>query len=670
MIPRKIKKLILSTKKILDNHIKIEFPEIEPSFNHILLYLIISEFIETRKWLQDLQQSIKLDLKRDFWSICTNDVNFDFDFNNINKLNEKVSNELKIIVNETFTIDQTDDTEESLLNDPILIDIQSLSNLIQYFHFITNDKEEDNSRKASGSYYTPPSVILYILSRLKSDILMNLDESDNIRVLDYSCGMGAFLIYAAAFVSLQNFKYIKFSFWGFDNDPYIIEICKFLLKLLNFHPKFGNMFQNISFLHTDSLESLKDNQWRDLLIKNSKNNLKIPPNFNEEVVDIIITNPPYKSWGLGRVGTLQSEFAEKYRKRFSTAEYKISYYALFIERAIQLLKPGGWGAFVLPDSFLMGKYYQKLRNFLLSKSILLEICLFEKNFWSQAIGLPIILIIQKISGDSNKIEGSMRSIKCKLKNNEVCILQEFKMDPKIFLKQPKKRFRLFFSKETENFTRRFEKDTIPFNNFFEIHHGIRSKTGIGKERITSRMKKNHYWKRGLISGNSVVPYLIHYQGHFIMVKPEMLFSGGFNASQIEHEKIILRRTGDRLIAAVDTDGFYHSNTLLYLIPRKDVISPISLFALCTILNSAIFNRYYQLITLKKGRTLPQVEIDTLDELPLKIDESLLQQLDGVGRILHRIRRTSQIHPLNKEDKKDIDDLIYLAERTIENLYLE
>jgi len=570
LIPtRKIKKLILSVKKNLNNHIN------ENSINLISKYLIIREFIETRNWLKNLKDSIKLDLKRDFWDICIKSDDIDYDYKSLNQLNAELSNELKNTEIEIFAIDQTYPIEDPLLNDQILADIQNLSNIIQYFHFISNDEDEDNSRKASGSYYTPPGVIIYILNRLKSDILMNMDSSENIRILDYSCGMGAFLIYAVAFVSLQNFKNINFSFWGFEYDPYIIEICKYLLKLLKFHTNFGNMFQNISFLNTDSLESLEENQWRELLAKNSKNNIELPPNFKEEIVDIIITNPPYKSWGLGRVGKLQSNLTEIYRNRFSTAEYKISYYALFIERALQFLKPGGWGAFVLPDSFLMGKYYQKLRNFLLSRSNLLEICLFEKNFWSQAnSGLPVILILQKISKDTDKIEGTMRSIRCNLKNNEVFILQEYKMDPKLFHNQPKHRFRLFFSEKTENFTTEFKKNSIPFKKYFEIHHGIRSKTGIGKDRITSRMKKNHYWKRGLISGNSIVPFQIHYQGHFIMIKPEMLFSGGFNASQIEQEKIILRRTGDRLIAAVDMDGFYHSNTLLYLIPKKDVVSPI------------------------------------------------------------------------------------------------
>ncbi|MHA1510401.1 MAG: N-6 DNA methylase, partial [Promethearchaeota archaeon] len=209
MIPtRKIKKLILSVKKNLNNHIN------ENSIIHISKYLIIREFIETRKWLQGIQDSIKLDLKRDFWDICINNDNIDYYYKSLNKLNAELSNELKNTVIEIFTIDQTYSTEDPLLNDPILTDIQNLSNIIQYFHFISNDKEENISRKASGSYYTPPGVIIYILNRLKSDILMNIYDSDNIRILDYSCGMGAFLIYATAFVSLQNFKNINFSFWG------------------------------------------------------------------------------------------------------------------------------------------------------------------------------------------------------------------------------------------------------------------------------------------------------------------------------------------------------------------------------------------------------------------------------------------------------------------------
>ena len=80
---RKIKKLILSIKKILNNHIQIEFTENEISVNIISIYIIVSEFIETRKWLQDLKEPIKRELKRAFWEICIESGKFDFDFINI-----------------------------------------------------------------------------------------------------------------------------------------------------------------------------------------------------------------------------------------------------------------------------------------------------------------------------------------------------------------------------------------------------------------------------------------------------------------------------------------------------------------------------------------------------------------------------------------------------------
>ena len=670
---RKIKNLVEAIKKILNNNFHKQFFDKMPPFHLYAQYLLIYGFIETRNWLEDLSPTIKQELINDSWNVCIGDAKSNNFYENYRKIDGKFSNELKKNVNEFFTSVQPFSIEDPILADPILNDIQNLINVLQYLHFFISDSNEENKeRKASGSYFTPPGVVMYILNRLEEDVLVNLGKSDNIRILDYSCGMGTFLFYAAAFISLQNFENIHFSFWGFDNDPYIIEICKYLLKLLKFHSKFGTMFQNISFLNMNSLEPLNKDQWNFLFNNISKNSNKFPLKFNENIVDIIITNPPYKSWGLGRVGTLQSDLVEKYRKRFSnTAEYKISFYSIFIERAVQFLKLGGWAAFVLPDSFLMGKYYQKLRIFLLSKCILLEICLFEKNFWKQAnIGLPVILIIQKKLEKSKKLNLPMRSVQCILKDEKVLTLEEYTMDQKIFIHQPKKRFRIFFSEETELFAKKFEKNAIPLKKFFEIHHGIRSRTGIGKERITSNLRRNNKWKRGIISGNSIVPYLINYQGRFILVKPDLLYSGGYSASQIESEKIILRRTGDRLIAAVDTEGFYLTNTLLYLIPKNDINPPLSLYALCVILNSVIFNKYYQLITLKKNRSLPQVEIDTLYELPLKIDKKIFQQLDEGGRILQRIRKTNQIHPLNKEDQKDIDELLDLFETTVENLYID
>ena len=96
------------------------------------------------------------------------------------------------------------------------------------------------------------------------------------------------------------------------------------------------------------------------------------------------------------------KFREQYyRANFpNSAEYKISLYALFIERSVQLLRPGGVGGLIFPDSFLAGKYFAKLRLFLLNTCRLRHFVLFQRNFWKNVeTGNPVILIFQKYSSD-------------------------------------------------------------------------------------------------------------------------------------------------------------------------------------------------------------------------------------------------------------------------------
>ena len=47
----------------------------------------------------------------------------------------------------------------------------------------------------------------------------------------------------------------------------------------------------------------------------------------------------------------------------NSAEYKIQIYPLFMEMGIKLLNPFGVNNFIVPDSFLIGKYFSKIRNF-------------------------------------------------------------------------------------------------------------------------------------------------------------------------------------------------------------------------------------------------------------------------------------------------------------------
>jgi len=97
--------------------------------------------------------------------------------------------------------------------------------------------------------------------------------------------------------------------------------------------------------------------------------------------DIIIANPPYVSFGLRDVGKAKVEWADYMRKNYpNSAEYKLSIYAIFMDKGLQLLRDKGILSFITPDSFLLGRYFSKIRNFILNFFKIKEIVMFEKDF--------------------------------------------------------------------------------------------------------------------------------------------------------------------------------------------------------------------------------------------------------------------------------------------------
>jgi adenine-specific DNA methylase len=70
--------------------------------------------------------------------------------------------------------------------------------------------------------------------------------------------------------------------------------------------------------------------------------------------DIVVGNPPYISFGLRAVGKISKRQFKYFKEKYpNSAEYKISMYAMFLNRGIELLGEHGRLGFVVPDSFLL-----------------------------------------------------------------------------------------------------------------------------------------------------------------------------------------------------------------------------------------------------------------------------------------------------------------------------
>jgi len=246
----------------------------------------------------------------------------------------------------------------------------------------THVEEKRAKRKSQGIYYTPTFVTSYIVQQTVGRYLdeHGYNPSNPPRVLDMACGSGSFLI--EAFDVIDNFvakqrgqaqkgevdifdrarqlEVLQNCIFGVDKDRQAVEVARLnlLLRALHSREKLP-MLENI--LMGDSLHPETMEQGFQQVMK-------------EGGFDVIVGNPPYV-----RIQTLDKAEVEYFNQNFESATGNYDIYVLFVERAMQLLKPGGVMGFILPNKFMQVDYGEGLRK-LLSENQYVEQIVDFKSF--------------------------------------------------------------------------------------------------------------------------------------------------------------------------------------------------------------------------------------------------------------------------------------------------
>jgi hypothetical protein len=116
----------------------------------------------------------------------------------------------------------------------------------------------------------------------------------------------------------------------------------------------------------------------------------------------------------------------------------------------------------------------------------------------------------------------------------------------------------------------------------------------------------------------------------------------------EEDKIIIRQTADRVIAAIDTDSYYAMNNVI-IFDYKFLVG---------ILNSKLIDYIYKQLTQEENRTFAEVKPINIRKLPIIITDSHQKNIiiDIVDEIL--IAKKGDRHADTSELEKAIDDLVY------------
>jgi type I restriction-modification system DNA methylase subunit len=280
-------------------------------------------------------------------------------------------------------------------------------------------------RKAQGIYYTPQFVVRYIVGQTLGRLLEERDyeQARQVKVLDMACGSGSFLIEAFDVLDrylaqirgqhtplprhagerrgegaraagdmhdyARRMEILTGNLYGVDLDAQAVEIAQLnlLLKAVNQRgrlPELANVRQGNSLISgtPEELEAAFGPDWRD----------KHPFNWAEEFpqvftptptlplvgggrgggFDVIVGNPPYI-----RIQTLPKDDAAWYGDHYRAASGSYDIYVLFVERALELLRPGGVMGFILPNKFFQASYGEKLRALLSEHKVVWQVVDFE-----------------------------------------------------------------------------------------------------------------------------------------------------------------------------------------------------------------------------------------------------------------------------------------------------
>ncbi|MBD3163294.1 MAG: N-6 DNA methylase [Candidatus Eisenbacteria bacterium] len=381
--------------------------------------------------------------------------------------------------------------------------------------------------------------------------------------------------------------------------------------------------------------------------------------------DLVIGNPPWVSYGLrNRSGPEEEESA--YLRRLYTfgAQYKLSLYPLFIELALRLTRPGGLHGFLVPDSFFTGRHFSRIREHLLETCHPLQFCLVEAGPWPGVhVGHTAFYCVRRrpAPGEHRKVRTCVVQIPpagqrrrkppsggTPLFFGGVHGTAPVVVDAEVLQTTPHKSFRIYRTEGERRFVEQMERSRRRLDDLIDTYsgliarHGQESVTGPPEETFVLRDRSGvtqyrdpnpaRSWKPALHSGAEVEPFLVRWKGGRLYVPddPERLrtvYKSGFDLRRYVQSKILLRQTGDRLIAARDTTGFFCLNNVHILNSGEQ--PEVDLRFVCGLLMSEPIQSYYQAVALETGRPLAQVDLATLRTLPYPSD----RRGDPYGRVI-------------------------------------
>jgi len=575
-------------------------------------------------------------------------------------------------------------------------------------------EEKPEVRKAGGVYYTPAYIVNYIVNNTigkQIDGKSPVDLAGNktkppFRVLDMACGSGSFLLGAYQYLLDHCLKWYQANpakkhasavyqnakgetrltigerkriltthIFGVDIDRQAVETTKLslLLKALEGEND-TSLSQQMTLFHERALPNLSDNiKCGNSLIASDFSMIpedlvrvhafdwpaQFPDAMKAGGFDAVIGNPPYVLLQTMEERSIFAYISEKYR----SARYKIDTYQVFMEKALNLTKKGGFFGFITPNSFLRNKHAIELRSLILETTEVATLRTFYYQVFKGASVDTCILIACKTEHPSNTTEIAV----IRSESSERYIKQI--ITQKKWLDHPQINFFLPGVGAADDLLEKIRNRSFPLGEIATAYFGIQT---FDREKYVTDQKTLEVHKP-VIDGVHIQRYNLLPGTEFVDFRPPSIKSGG-KVQVYESERIGVRQIGKTPIGTIIPAGVYSLNTIYNIFFTKS--TDLRLRFILGLLSSSTGRWFWEQSFFDQKETFPKVKKDALLSIPIpRLDLSKSTDRARHDRLVELVEKMLALTPklrgaTSESEKAALQNAVTTTDTEIDRLVYE
>lgn len=324
--------------------------------------------------------------------------------------------------------------------------------------------------------------------------------------------------------------------------------------------------------------------------------------------DVVIGNPPYL---LMQISNTPKEVLDYVESNFKVAQYKIDSYHLFLEKAISLLNLNGFHSFIVPNTFLINKHTNRLREYILSLCMIKNISMIPETVFESAEVDNCIVVFKRQENAQARSENEVAIFDFETKRDgKISILPIGRIQQKIFEEQQGYVFNVNLASAPVDIRSKIQHNSVPLGSLLRVYFGIQT---FDRKKYVSDRRIDKTYKRAL-DGEDIQRYCLSPKERYVKFLPSAIKSGGEPKVHLAKEKIVVLQIGSEPRGTLDTNKWCTLNTIYNLTPKK--LQKYSIKYVLAIINSTVIGSFWRMMFWDRKQLFPKIKKRPLENIPV------------------------------------------------------